>query len=72
MSNTIKRIDIRKYGIVTYYAHCRALYKSVGEYVEQGEIIAAVGMTGNTTGPHLHIEVRKNGVAYNPIDYFDY
>lgn len=59
-------------GIVTYYAHCSALYKSVGEYVEQGEIIAAVGMTGNTTGPHLHIEVRKNGIAYNPIDYFDY
>jgi len=59
-------------GIVTYYAHCSALYKSVGEYVEQGEIIAAVGMTGNTTGPHLHIEVRKDGVAYDPIDYFDY
>lgn len=59
-------------GVVTYYAHCSSLYKSVGEYVDQGEIIAAVGMTGNTTGPHLHLEVRVNGVAYNPIDYFDY
>ena len=59
-------------GVVTYYAHCSSLYKSVGQYVEQGEIIAAVGMTGNTTGPHLHIEVRVNGVAYNPIDYFNY
>lgn len=59
-------------GVVTYYAHCSALYKSVGEVVEQGEIIAAVGMTGNTTGPHLHIEVRVNGVAYNPVDYFNY
>ncbi|MBR2289166.1 MAG: M23 family metallopeptidase [Clostridia bacterium] len=59
-------------GVVTYYAHCNVLYKSVGEVVSQGDIIAAVGMTGNTTGPHLHIEVRINGVAYNPIDYFNY
>lgn len=59
-------------GVVTYYAHCSSLYKSVGEVVNQGDIIAAVGMTGNTTGPHLHIEVRVNGVAYNPVDYFNY
>lgn len=59
-------------GVVTYYAHCNSLYKSVGEVVEQGDIIASVGMTGNTTGPHLHLEVRVNGVAYNPIDYFNY
>lgn len=59
-------------GIQTYYAHCSALYKSVGEYVNQGDIIAAVGMTGNVTGPHLHIEVRVNGVAYNPAHYFAY
>lgn len=59
-------------GVVTYYAHCSSLYKSVGEVVNQGDIIATVGMTGNTTGPHLHLEVRVNGVAYNPIDYFNY
>ena len=59
-------------GVVTYYAHCNALYKNVGDVVQQGEIIAAVGSTGNSTGPHLHIEVRVNGVAYNPIDYFNY
>ncbi len=59
-------------GVQTYYAHCNALYKSAGEYVNQGDIIGAVGMTGNVTGPHLHIEVRVNGVAYNPIYYFNY
>ncbi len=59
-------------GVLTYYAHCNALYKSVGEVVNQGDIIAAVGSTGNSTGPHLHLEVRLNGIAYNPQDYFNY
>lgn len=56
-------------GIQTYYAHCTSLTASVGEYVNQGETIATVGSTGNSTGPHLHLEVRINGVAYNPINY---
>ena len=59
-------------GVLTYYAHCSALYKSVGDYVNQGDTIAAVGSTGNSTGPHLHIEVRVNGVAYNPANYISY
>ncbi len=56
-------------GIQTYYAHCDALYVSAGTQVSQGQKIAAVGSTGNSTGPHLHLEIRVNGVAYNPQNY---
>lgn len=56
-------------GIETYYAHCSRLYVSAGDSVSQGTVIAAVGSTGNSTGPHLHLEVRVNGVAKNPQNY---
>ncbi len=56
-------------GVQTYYAHCKALYASAGQTVSQGQTIAAVGSTGNSTGPHLHLEIRVNGVAYNPQNY---
>ena len=55
--------------VQTYYAHCSKLYVSAGQTVTQGQKIAAVGSTGNSTGPHLHLEVRVNGVAYNPQNY---
>ena len=56
-------------GIQTYYAHCSQLYVSVGDWVSQGQVIAAVGSTGNSTGNHLHLEVRVNGTAQNPQNY---
>ena len=56
-------------GVETYYAHCSKLYVTAGQQVNQGDVIAAVGNTGNSTGPHLHLEVRVNGVAYNPQNY---
>ena len=56
-------------GIQTYYGHCSKLYVSTGETVEAGDVIAAVGSTGNSTGNHLHFEVRVNGVEVNPQNY---
>ena len=56
-------------GIQTYYGHCSKLYVSEGEKVEAGDIIAAVGSTGNSTGNHLHFEIRKNGAQVNPQKY---
>ena len=56
-------------GIETYYAHCRSIYVNAGDSVSQGTVIAGVGTTGNSTGNHLHLEIRVNGVAKNPQNY---
>ena len=56
-------------GLKTLYAHNSALYVSVGQTVSQGQQIAALGGTGNVTGPHLHIEFRLNGQVMNPASY---
>lgn len=55
--------------VETYYAHCNSIAVSPGQSVNQGDIIGYVGTTGNSTGPHLHLEVRINGVAQNPQNY---
>ena len=55
--------------IVTLYAHGNKLLKSVGETVKQGDIIMEMGSTGNSTGPHVHFEVRENGTHVDPKNY---
>ena len=54
-------------GFVTFYCHCSEIIAQVGAVIRQGETIAKVGSTGWSTGPHLHFEVRKNNIRYNPL-----
>ena len=56
-------------GLQTRYAHASALYVSKGTKVSQGDVIAAVGTTGNSTGNHLHFEVIVNGTRVNPANF---
>ena len=61
-----KHIDITNGDVLTRYAHCSKLLVKEGEKVKQGEKIAEVGSTGNSTGPHLHFEIRRDNRAINP------
>lgn len=56
-------------GVESYYAHCNTLNVSVGQTVTTETMIATVGSTGNSTGAHLHLEIRVNGTAVNPQNY---
>ena len=56
-------------GVYTVYMHCSQLLASVGQQVEQGEVIAKVGSTGYSTGPHLHFGIRTGGKYVNPLNY---
>ena len=53
----------------TYYAHLSQMYVAAGQRVERGQVIGAVGSTGNSSGPHLHLEIRYNGLEQNPMVY---
>jgi murein DD-endopeptidase MepM/ murein hydrolase activator NlpD len=56
-------------GFATYYGHLSNIYLGQGQAVTRGQVIGAVGNTGNSTGPHLHFEVRRYGVQQNPRAY---
>lgn len=53
----------------SHYAHCSKVFVKVGDRVVAGQTIALVGKSGNATGPHLHFEIRENGIALNPTQY---
>lgn len=55
----------------TLYAHCSEVLVKAGQEVEQGDVIALVGGTGNSTGNHLHFEVRADGSRMDPLDFFE-
>lgn len=57
------------YGVLTRYAHNSQIFVQVGQKVSRYDVIAAVGSTGRSTGPHCHYEVRVNGIAVNPANY---
>jgi murein DD-endopeptidase MepM/ murein hydrolase activator NlpD len=56
-------------GFATYYAHLSNIYVMEGQAVDRSRVIGAVGNTGNSTGPHLHFEVRRHSVQQNPRAY---
>lgn len=56
-------------GFQTYYAHLTYIYSKVGEKVKSGNVVGFVGSTGQSTGNHLHYEIRKDGVPINPMPF---
>ncbi len=61
-----------KNGIFSVYAHASKNYTAKGQKVHKGQVIALVGSTGRSTGPHLHFEIRRNSKALNPKNFVSY
>lgn len=57
-------------GYITVYGHMSSKIATPGQYVEQGQVIGYIGNTGQSTGPHLHFEVRYMGVKQDPLNYY--
>lgn len=60
------------HGLVSVYAHLRSFNVKIGDHVKTGDKIGEIGMTGYTTGPHVHFEVHDNGVPVNPKIYLEF
>ena len=58
-------------GVQSFYAHCSQLLVQQGQTVTAGQVVALSGSTGNSTGPHLHFELKLNGVRLNPVYYIE-
>ena len=58
-------------GVTSRYGHLSKVLVKVGQSVSQGDVIARSGNTGNSTGPHLHFEIRVNGNAVSPLSYLN-
>ncbi len=58
------------YGYASLYAHLSQVHVSPGQQVKRGDLIGRCGRTGLVSGPHLHYEIRRNGVSQNPVDFF--
>ena len=67
-----KHIDIENEDVLTRYAHCSKLLVKEGQEIKQGDKIAEVGSTGNSTGPHLHFEIRRDDRTINPESILDF
>jgi len=59
------------FGFSTFYAHNKRVIVKVGQKIKRGDVISYVGSTGNSTGPHLHYEVWKEGKALNPLNFIE-
>jgi murein DD-endopeptidase MepM/ murein hydrolase activator NlpD len=59
-------------GLETRYAHAAKLLVKEGDRIKKNQVVALVGNTGRSTGPHLHYEIRMNGVSLDPRKYLQY